>query len=298
MAPGGGAGEPARLVEGAPRRSARRDLLPLDGRRPPVQTFRGASVSRPLGGGLTAALDALARREGATVYMVLLAAWKVLLRHLAGQDDLVVGTSVANRSRAGLEGLVGFFVNLLPLRTDLGGAASFREVVLRVRETALGAFAHQDVPFATLVESLRLGRDASRNPVFQIVFTFENARSEPLDLPGLTAAPVAYGMDTSVFDLALLVWRHEDELRTAFRYSTDLFLPATAARLLDQLAALLEAVAGRPETSLAELGEHLDRVAATHRESQGRELEEAGLRKLRSSRRQTITNPLDAGAPS
>ena len=131
----------------------------------------------------------MSRQEGATLFMTLLAAFKVLLHRYTSQDDLVVGTPIANRNRLETEGLIGFFVNALVLRTDLSGNPSFRELLRRVREVCLAAYGHQDLPFERLVEELHLERDLSRNPLFQVMFVLHNTRCETMELPGLTLSP-------------------------------------------------------------------------------------------------------------
>ena len=147
--------------------------LSTDRPRPAVQTYRGAGLSRSLPGEIGEDLKALALQEGATLFMVLLAAFQVLLYRYTGQEDLCVGTPVANRDRAELEGLIGFFVNTLALRTDLGGEPTFRELLRRVREETLAAYEHQDLPFEMVVEAVRPERDTSYNPLFQAMFIFQ-----------------------------------------------------------------------------------------------------------------------------
>src|SRR5205823_1785135 len=149
--------------------------LPADRPRPPAQSFRGATEAALLPASLAAGVRALAEREGATPFMALLAAFAALLGRYTGQQDLLVGTPVANRARRELEGLIGFFANTLPIRADLAGAPSFRALLGRVRESCLGAYAHQDLPFERLVEELRPERDPSRNPLVQVVFAYQDA---------------------------------------------------------------------------------------------------------------------------
>jgi len=220
--------------------------LPADRPRPPVQTFSGAVTSMPLSRELADALRALGRREGATPFMTLLAAFYVLLHRYSGQDDLVVGSPIANRTRGEIEGLIGFFVNTLALRADLGGNPTFRELVGRVREVALDAYAHQDVPFEQLVEALRPGRDPSRTPLFQAMFVLENAPMRPVALPGLRATPIDVHHGTAKFDLTMFVVEDGDGLALALEYNTDLFAEETAARLLGHYRRLLSGVAADP----------------------------------------------------
>ena len=181
--------------------------LPTDRPRPAVQSYRGAHHGIALPAELTASLNALARGEGATLFMVLLAAFQVVLSRWSGQSDIVVGSPIAGRTHRELEGLIGFFVNTLALRTELQGDPGFRELVGRVKETALGAYAHQDLPFEKLVAELQPVRDLSRQPVFQAFFALQNVPQETLQLPGLELRRAGGGRPTAKFDLALYVQR-------------------------------------------------------------------------------------------
>lgn len=188
-----------------------------------MQTFRGAHQSLVLPKHLKDGFKALGRQEGVTLFMAMLAAFKVLLYRYTSQDDLIVGTPIANRNRVETEGLIGFFVNALVLRTDLSGNPSFRELLRRVRQVCLGAYSHQDLPFDRLVEELHLKRDLSRNPLFQVMFVLLNAPLRPLELPGLTLGPVEGDNETVYFDLTLQILDTEQGLTAAFVYNTDLF---------------------------------------------------------------------------
>ena len=179
--------------------------LPTDHPYPAQQTFDGGRESIDLPADLMARLMAAGRREGATLYMVLLAAFQALLGRYSGQTDLAVGTPVAGRPRPELEGLIGFFVNTLVLRADLSGNPTVREHLARVRETCLGAQAHQDVPFERLVDELRPQRDLSRNPLFQAMFVYEPAPAQPLSFPGLEAQALDPPAGVARFDLTLVV---------------------------------------------------------------------------------------------
>ncbi|MFP2930363.1 amino acid adenylation domain-containing protein, partial [Pyxidicoccus sp. 3LG] len=227
--------------------------LPTDRPRPAVQTNHGATQYSRLPRELTEALEALGQREGATPFMVLLAAWQLVLSRYSGQDDLCVGSPIAGRTRAETEGLIGFFVNTLVLRTRLGGASTFRELLGRVREVALGAYAHQDVPFEKLVEELKPERDLSRSPLFQVMLSLQNTPEQELRLPGLTARPFGKPSDTARFDLLLNFDQEPDGLLASLSYNTDLFDADTAARMLGHLQALLRGVVERPEQPLASL---------------------------------------------
>ena len=158
--------------------------LPADRPRPEVQSFRGATLTAHLPASLSESLNAICRREGVTLFMLLLAAFKVLLHRYTGQDDVVIGAPIANRNRVEIEGLIGFFVNTLVLRTDLSGDPDFRELLARVRKVTLEAYARQDMPFELLVEELQPERDLSRNPLFQVMFQLENTPKEELRCRG------------------------------------------------------------------------------------------------------------------
>src|ERR1044072_6359471 len=211
--------------------------LPADRPRPQVQTFRGAALPFKLSKELAEQLRALSRREGVTLYMTLLAALQTLLARYTGQEDIAVGTPIANRRHAEIENLIGFFVNTLVLRTDVSGNPTFRELVQRVRETALGAYTHQDVPFEMLVEVLQPERSLSYTPLFQVLFALQNAPQEKLELSGLTLDLLDIDSGTAHFDLALLLEETEDGLEGVCEYSTDLFDEETIVRLVGKIGA-------------------------------------------------------------
>ena len=227
--------------------------LPTDRPRPPVQSLRGASRSFTLPARLSAALQALAQGEGATLFMVLLAAFDAFLHRLTRQEDLVLGSPIANRNQVGIEGLVGLFVNTLVLRTDLGGNPSFRTLLGRVRETTLGAYAHQDLPFEKLVEELAPERSLSHAPLFQVLLALQNAPTAAAELPGLTLEPLEGEGGTAKFDLSLELFEDGLGLSGGIEYSTDLFDGATAARWANHLERLLEEVVADPDVRLSSL---------------------------------------------
>jgi amino acid adenylation domain-containing protein len=206
--------------------------LPTSRPRPAVQTFRGKLEGFEMSGEVREGLRRLSRREGATLYMVLLAAFKALLWRYSGQADVVVGTPIAGRTSAELEGLIGFFVNTLPLRISVSGAETFVEFVRRVRGMCLGAFAHQDVPFEKLVEELNPPRDLSYSPIFQVVFGLQNAPLPETSLPDLTLSPVDVPAEMAKFDLTF-------------------FMMATGSRLVGHFQNLLEAVVSQPVLTLS-----------------------------------------------
>ncbi|MCP4660718.1 MAG: amino acid adenylation domain-containing protein, partial [bacterium] len=226
--------------------------LPTDRPRPVMQSFRGAAESFRLA---SADLNALGRKEGTTLYMTLLAIFQALLHRHTGQQDLAVGSVVANRRRIEIEPLLGFFINTLVLRGDLRGNPTFRELLARMREVALGAYAHQDVPFEKLVEELDPERDLSRNPLVQVVFVLQNAPAAPPDLiPGLTATLDSVdAAGEAKFDLSVVLWEAAGELVGTAEYGTDLFDAATIRRLMGHFRCLAEGVAADPVRRLSEL---------------------------------------------
>jgi amino acid adenylation domain-containing protein len=227
--------------------------LPADRRRPQVPRFRGARHRIALPAGVARGLRRLAQEQGATPFMALLAAFVALLHRWSNQTDFAVGTPIANRNRDEVERLIGFFVNSLVLRVDAAGDPAFRELVARVREVALGAYAHQDLPFEKIVEEIQPHRDPSTNPLFQVVFALQNAPLSALELPGLQVELLPLSDATSKFDLKLDLWEAEDGLYGAFQYDTDLFEAATVERLAGHFARLVEGAARAPETRLQDL---------------------------------------------
>ena len=226
--------------------------LPLDHPRPATQSFRGGKARYEINTQLAVGLENLAKREGATLFMVMLAAFKTLLHRYTGQEDIVVGSPIANRNRKELEGLIGFFVNSLVLRDTLKSDMTFRELLRQVKETALGAYDHQDLPFEKLVEELNPERDMSRNPLFQVIFAVQNAPMKPMELDGLTFASQEYEVSTTRLDLELHVWQVKDVLRCIVYYSTDIFENQTIERLLRHYETLLEEVVKNSERRLAD----------------------------------------------
>jgi amino acid adenylation domain-containing protein len=227
--------------------------LPADRRRPAVPSHRGARLPLALPPPLARALRQLSRGAGVTLFMTLLAGFQVVLARIAGQDDVAVGTAVANRRRRELEELIGFFVNTLVLRTDLGGGASFRELLVRVREVALAAYGHQDLPFERLVEELRPERDAARPPLAQVFFVLQNAPLPDVHLPGLQLEALPVDSGTAKFDLSLVLSEDGEGIAGMMELSLDLFEPATVARWGGHLLRLLAAAAADPDRRIAEL---------------------------------------------
>ncbi len=231
--------------------------LPTDYPRPAVQTFHGAREAITINGDLVAKLKQLSRENGATLFMTLLAAFKTLLWRYSLQDDIVVGTPIANRTTSELEGLIGFFVNTLVLRTSLKGAPSFTELIGRVREAALGAYTHQDVPFEKLVEELQVERSLSHNSLFQVWFVLQNAPMEEIQLPGLALDQVEFAKGWVRHDLRLDLLESSEGLTGSFEYRTDLFDPNTIKQMAGNFETLLGHIASEPATKIDKLAELL-----------------------------------------
>jgi amino acid adenylation domain-containing protein len=230
--------------------------LPTDHPRPAVESFRGAHQPLHLSEQLTRGLKRVGQEEGGTLFMVLLAAYQVLLKRYSGQDDIVVGSPIANRTRSEVEGLIGFFVNTLVLRGDLSGDPSFRELLRRVREVALGAYEHQDLPFEKLVEELHPQRDLSRNPLFQVgIQLYQSAVGAVQTQWAGSDVMRALGANTGTakFDLLLSISDRAQGPRGDLEYSTDLFDPETIERMARHLETLLEGVALNPDLRLSQL---------------------------------------------
>ena len=242
-------------------------LLPADRPRPAIKTYRGAMTMRQLPESLNPALRSLGLTAGASLYMTLLSAFVTLLHRLTGQRDVAVGSPIAGRDAEELEGLIGFFVNTLVLRVDLsrnpveGRDPTFRELLERVRETALGAYAHQELPFEKLVEELKPERDPAQSPLFQVMFVLQNAPGRgPVSgggpraaTPALEASPFPFEGTTSIYDLTLSIQETGHGLFVLARYNTDLFDPSTIRRFMDHYEALLTAAVTDPDRGLGAL---------------------------------------------
>jgi len=213
--------------------------LPTDHPRPPIQTFRGGIEPFHLGLELTQQLQKLSRETGVTLFMTLLGAFAALLSRYSGQEDLVIGSPIANRNYRPTEGLIGFFVNILPLRLDLSGDPTFEELLARVRQVTLEAYAHQDVPLEKLVEELQPERNWSHMPLFQVVLALQNVPMEQLELPGLTLTPLELESHTAKFDLTLALQETAQGLYGVWEYSRDVFEVATIRRMAGHFQTLL-----------------------------------------------------------
>ena len=237
--------------------------LPIDRPRPAVQSYRGCRKLLQLPKQLSQNLETLSQQHKVTLFMTLLAAFKVLLYRYTQQEDIAIGSPVANRNRIEIEPLIGFFVNSLVLRTDLSENTTFLELLQRVKQTALGAYAHQDLPFEKLVEELHPERHLNQNPLFQVVFALQNAPMKALELPGITLSPQQLDVETTRFDLEFHLWEStphnnfwvEDSggISGFVIYSTDLFDETTITRMLEHFRILLEGIVKNPEQRLSEL---------------------------------------------
>ncbi|WP_342381799.1 non-ribosomal peptide synthase/polyketide synthase [Myxococcus stipitatus] len=228
--------------------------LPTDAPRPAVLSHRGATVPVRLPSTLRDAVVALANQEGATPFMVLLAAFQVLLGRYAGQDDVSVGSPIAGRRYAETEGLIGFFVNTLVLRARMNPRDTFRELLARVRESTLGAYEHQDLPFEKLVEALHPVRDLSRSALFQVLFVLQNTPVEALELPALALRPLeTEGTQAARFELTLNLGETSEGFDGILLFNTDLFTEATATRMVEHFRVLLESITANPGQRLSVL---------------------------------------------
>jgi hypothetical protein len=227
--------------------------LPTDRPRPAVETHRGATTSRLLSESLSSSLVELCRREGVTMFMTLLAAFKALLYRYTGQQDILVGTPIVGRKQRETEDLIGFFVNTLVLRSQLHSDLTFRDLLKRVMEATLGAFAHQDVPFEKLVQELDPNRDLSRQPLFQVVFMVNNGAPEVLEMPGLVLSGMQGSTNTAKFDLIVAIGETDHGLNVNFEYNTDLFDDSTITRLAEYFETLLEGVVADPDQRLIDV---------------------------------------------
>jgi amino acid adenylation domain-containing protein len=262
--------------------------LPTERPRPTAQSFRGGHQAFELPASVGQGLRSLAESEGATLFMVLLAAFALLLRRESGQEDVVVGTDVAGRTQYGLENLIGFFINQLVLRVDLSGDPAFRELLGRVREVTLDAYSNQDFPFDRLVTALQADRDLSRTPLFQVKLVLQNAPEETLELPGLRLNPMPSGVLPVKFDLLVNFLDREGALPGDVEYSADLFDAATIERMIGDFRKLLEQIAARPEARLSELLAALAEEERLQIAQHQQEFKQLSRQKLRNVERRAV----------
>ena len=227
--------------------------LPTDHPRPVMQSYRGATTPGDIPRDLLDGLKRLSNREGVTLFMTLLAAFQVLLNRYTGQEDIAIAVPIANRNWLAIEGVVGSFVNTLVMRTDLSGNPTVRELLHRVREVALGAYTHQDLPYAKLVAELQPDRDTSRTPLAQVMFNVINVAMTPLQLKDLHVTPVEVDRRGAQFDVTLTVADNEFMPQMSIEYNTDLFTADTARRMVGHFRNLLEGIVTDPGQPIASL---------------------------------------------
>ncbi|BDA68761.1 hypothetical protein CAL7716_029270 [Calothrix sp. PCC 7716] len=236
-------------LEGAPKVLD----LPTDHPRPAIRTFQGATYSFELSQELSVALNVLSQQQRSTLFMTLLATFQILLWHYTGSEDIVVGSPVANRNRNEIEDLIGFFINTLVLRTNLSGNPTFEELLNRVREMALEAYAREDLPFELLVDELQPQRNLRHTPLFQVAFVLQNAPISVFELPGLTLSSLTVPSVNADFDLNLDITETADKIICDLHYNTNLFKESTIKRMAGHFQTLLEGIAANPKLRLSEL---------------------------------------------
>ena len=256
--------------------------LPVDKVKTQIAAARGASLPFHFPAGLTDDLKVLSRQHGVTLFMTLMTAFKIVLHSYSGQPDIIVGTNVANRTRSETEKLIGFFVNLLALRTDLSGAPSFRELLWRVREVTLKALAHQDLPFEKLISELRLERDHGQTPLVRAVMQLQTAPQVALKLSGLTAESLEIRTESVPFDLVLNISETGDGLTGAWLYNIDLFNATTIARMSSRLSLLLNQLIAKPHMKLDEIVARLTEAERQKRQTLQEEFKSTRRMKLRN----------------
>jgi hypothetical protein len=262
--------------------------LPTDRPRESTHSDRGTRRFIKISKELTSALKESSRREGATLFMTLLAAFQVLLHSYSGQEDILIGSPVANRTRPETESLIGLFVNTLVLRGDLSGNLSFRELVARVRETTLEADAHQSLPFDKLVKAIQPDRSANQMPLIQVAFTLRNNPPPVLALPGLVMRPLEIDRGTVQFDLTLNLVEREQALIGSFEYKTDLFEAGTIDSIWKRYERILSAVVAGPQLTLSQLEEAIAETDRQQWDADKKELADVRLQKVKQIKRKVL----------
>jgi amino acid adenylation domain-containing protein len=265
--------------------------LPTDRPRPAIQTSRGAHLPVAVSKTVVDALKNVSREEEATLFMAVLAVYKILLHHNTRQSSIIVGTPIADRPQIETEELIGFFVNMLVMRTDLSGDPSFRELLSRVREVALGAYAHQSLPFDKLVEELAPARDLSRNPLFQAAFSFDSSTPEEFKLQQLDLKVIEVEGRPTRFDLVVALRDTAEGLSGAIQYNSDLFNASRITRMRDHFAMLLEQAATNPDARLSELIAKLAEADKQHHDQQIRGFKQARARMLKNAKEKEPSHP-------
>ena len=263
--------------------------LPTDRPRPQRPAYRGAIHHFLLSASLTDAIRAASRQHGGTSFMTMLAAFQTLVLHYTRQPDIVLGTDLANRTTTQTEALIGFFVNLLALRTDLSGDPTFAELLHRVREVALGAYAHQDLPFDKLVEELQPERSLSHNPLVQVLFVQQNTPRVVSPLPGLELTQFPLGDLPSKFDMAVFVSESDKGVAGSWLYDPDLFDATTVARMAAMYQLIIERATASPSLRLSELIAVVADEEQKHRVAQHKEFQQLSVQKLKSVKRKSLS---------
>jgi len=263
--------------------------LPTDKVRPAAPSFRGEQHPFTLPAELIERLRQLSRGQSVTLFMTLLAAFQIQLHYCTQQDEILVGTNVANRNRADTEALIGFFVNTVALRGDLSGDPSFLELLKRVRDVCLMAYAHQDLPFEKLVAVLQPKRDRSRSPLFQVKIEFGNDLTKEFALPGVQASPIKIGGQVVRYDLHLFFTEHESAITGQMVYASDLFELKTIARMTRQLTTLLSEIVATPNARLSELEERLEAAEREYQSGRERKAKEARLTRYKEVKRKEVS---------
>jgi acyl carrier protein len=265
--------------------------LPLDHPRPQSRTFTGSCEVLHVSADKLAAIKDLARQEGATLFMALMAVFQTMLSKYSGEEQIVVGTDLANRTMPETERMIGFFINLMAVRTDLSGNPTFRELLARVRDGLLESYAHQEVPFPKVVQVVQPERSATHNPIVQVLFVMQNTPRARRELAGLRVDPFEVPVTTSKFDMAVFVGERPDGLVGYWVYSTELFEQATIQRMLRHFTNLLDSVVTEPDTRLASLAMlSAEEVAAQEEQKKKRKQSQLGKLKATAPSAVGITN--------
>jgi non-ribosomal peptide synthetase component F len=261
--------------------------LPADRPRPAVRKFEGAYERIALSSEVTAAVKAFCQKEKVTPFMTLLAAFTALLSRYSGEEHIVLGTDIANRTTSETERMIGFFINLLALHTDLSGDPTFSDLVLRVREVALGAYAHQDIPFDKLVEDLQPERSLSHNPIVQALFVMQNTPQTGREFPGLELQPFPMPITRSKFDVAVFMRESGAGMTQEWLYSTELFDRTTILRMAAHFENLLRHAVTQPEKRLSAM-EFESAEEKTQREKEKAERRQSQKKRLAAAKPQAV----------
>jgi hypothetical protein len=263
--------------------------LPTDRTRPPLQTYRGAMLETAVPRNIIEGLTSVGRKHGATMFMTLLAGFECLMHYSTGQSDIVLGTDLANRTIVETEAMIGFFVNLLPLRVDVSGDPTFIELIEKVRNVSLNAYAHQDVPFDKLVEELKPERNLSYSPLVQVLFVQQNTPRARATMPGIEMSRFKMEVQ-SKFDMAVFMRETGSEVVASWQYNPDLFDETTISGLVSSYQLLLQAAISNPKANVSSLCGLLVEADKDRRGSEQLKVQKAGLDKLKKIRRKAVAD--------